>query len=721
MFSGLGCLGPWRFVALPPPFPPPPVAPRCFLLCVFSGLRCLGPWRLIAPPPLFFYLPPPLCLVVSCFACFPASGALGLGVLLPPLPPPPPLFLFPPPPSLRPRCLLLCVFSGLGCLGPWCLVAPPLFLFFFAPPPLSLAFPVFRPGLPWASAPCHPPPFFFPLCFLFFLYPFFFLLFLPVVRCGAGLCVLGRQVCPGVPRRCCLCRWAVCAGWCCVVLPVGAGCPLLSPAGSWCRVSVVLSLSGRSARRPEVWRGVSWCSAALCCVLLRCVVVWWCAVVLCCLFASLPVPVVCFLPLRVCCVCSGVSCCVFPVLSALCGAVLRCAGALSLCCALRLCCFWWLVLLVPGVAAFCWGSAGGSGCPALSFGGVCRLSCPCLVWPSLGVFPVVSCSPVLCPVALCCRVVLCCGALSSFFVFVVAGGAGLLLFPVGSGFLVSVSVLCLCGAVLVCLRRCSLCGASLPFRGWLVFCVVACCVFVFAVGPGCALLSPGGAWWLLVSCLGGVLWCVPGCCAAPCCCALCRQALRCCALCCFGLLRLVLPRAVLCPGALSVVLGSCTFLHRVLCCPLALCVFCCGVSLRGVVRRCALCRVRPWVSFCVFPVVSALCGVVVWPTLPRCPAPLCCAPRCCAAAWCRGVLSCRLVGFVSGVGVVVPTQNFLKCFFPFFLAFENKTKLYTTSTHSRAARPCTLQCLTCYRSFLMFFALYLCVASWSVLASIAKS
>ena len=168
---------------------------------------------------------------------------------------------------------------------------------------------------------------------------------------------------------------------------------------------------------------------------------------------------------------------------------------------------------------------------------------------------------------------------------------------------VSVSVLCLCGAVLVCLRRCSLFGALLPSRGWLVFCVVACCVCVFAVGPGCPLSSPGGSWWLLVSCLGGVLWCVPGCCAAPCCCALCRLALRCCALCCFVLLRLVLPRAVLCPGVLSVVLGSCAFWRRVLSCPPALCVFCCGVSLRGVVRRCALCRVRPGVSCCAFPVV----------------------------------------------------------------------------------------------------------------------
>ena len=239
-------------------FPSPPsLRPLFVLLCVFSGLGCLGPWRLAASPPPFF---------------------------------------FPPPPSLRPRCLTLCVVSVLGCLGPWRLVAPP-------PPPVVCGIPGLRPRVPWASAPCPPPAFFsFVSCFFFFR--FFPLLFLPVVRCEAGLCVLGRRLCPCVPRWCCPGRCSGCAGWCCVVLAVGPGCPLLSPGGPWCRVSVVLSLSGRVARRPVVWRGVSWCSAALCGVLLRCAVVWWCAVVLCRLFGSLPVSVVCFLPLRVSCVCS---------------------------------------------------------------------------------------------------------------------------------------------------------------------------------------------------------------------------------------------------------------------------------------------------------------------------------------------------------------------------------------------------------------------------------
>ena len=139
--------------------------PRCALLCVFSGPGCLGPWRLVPPPRLFFFFPSPASVrpVVSFFACFPALAALGLGVLFPP----PSFFFFCPPPSL-----------------------------------LSLAFPAFR--LPWASAPPLPFFLFFFRVFLFFLFRFFFFLFfsfpillLPVVRCGAGLCVLGRQVCLG--------------------------------------------------------------------------------------------------------------------------------------------------------------------------------------------------------------------------------------------------------------------------------------------------------------------------------------------------------------------------------------------------------------------------------------------------------------------------------------------------------------------------------------------
>ena len=253
-----------------------------------------------------------------------------------------------------------------------------------------------------------------------------------------------------------------------------------------------------------------------------------------------------------------------------------------------------------------------------------------------------------------------------------------------------------CCASALCVLGCrAVCSLSCPF---VVLCASSVLFLVAGVvGSWCRCLMLGVCWWLW---LPGVVvwWCVsalvpvsglavagrPPCgvpfpcavsCGAvlPCCCALCRLALRCCALCCFVLLRLVLLRAVLCPGALSFILGSCAFWRRVLSCPPALRVFCCGVSLRGVVRRCALCRVRPGVSCCAFLVVSALCGVAVWPALPRCPASLCCGPWCCAAAWCRGVLSCRLAGFVSRLGVVVPTHKtaakFRKIFFSSFFGF----------------------------------------------------
>ena len=340
------------------------------------------PWALASfphPPPFFFPSPPSVRPVVSCFACFPAWGALGLGVLL-----------LPPAPFFSPvSCLWRFLLSG--CLGP---LRPP------------------------------PPPFFFPFpWFLVFSFSVFFPFFsLPVVRCGAAWCVLGRQACLGgavpvvvlcalagavwcwllgravlycllvglgvVLRWCCPClaSWlaalwfgAVCLGvplpcvvFCCVVLSCGGvlpcsavwlrrcmcllfgfaaarllcvfwgvvlcvPCPALSLCCARCAL-VVLSLCGRVGCRPVVWRGVSWCSAALCCAVLRGAVVWWCAAVLCRLVVSLPVPVVCFLPLRVCCVCSGVSCCVFPVLPVRCAVRVVCAVSGAWCC-------WFLVSL----------------------------------------------------------------------------------------------------------------------------------------------------------------------------------------------------------------------------------------------------------------------------------------------------------------------------------------------------------------------------------------
>ena len=229
--------------------------------------------------------------------------------------------------------------------------------------------------------------------------------------------------------------------------------------------------------------------------------------------------------------------------------------ARSLCCPRRLCCFWWLVLLVPGVAAFYWGSAGGSGCPALSFGGVCWLWFPCLVWPSLGVFPVVSCSPVLCPVALCCRVVLCCGALSSFFVFLPAGGAGFLFFPVGyrlragSGwflFLCSAcAVLCWCACIVaLCLVLCCPRGAGWCF---VLLPVVFVCLLLGLAVLCCLLVGPVGSWCRVsVACCGVSLGAV-----------LRRVAARCAAWRCVVVRCVVWFCSVWCCRALCCVLGRC--------------------------------------------------------------------------------------------------------------------------------------------------------------------
>ena len=263
-------------------------------------LVCSAPTKLGLP---FLLLCAP---VVSGFPCFPARGALGLGALLSPRPP------------------------------------PFFFLHFFS----------------------------LPVCFFSFVSWVF--LFSPVVRCGVGFCVLGCQVCQCVLWWCCPCRRSLCGAlsplwrWlvlcrvaCCVwVFAVGPGCPLLSPGGSWCRVSVVLSLSGHVACRPVVWCGVSWCSAALCCVLSRCAVLFLCAVVLCCLFASLPVPVVdsCRCASAVCVPgCRAVLSLSLPPCPVLCCAVLvplRCAVRVVCAVSGAWCC--WFLVLLPVFGVRCW-------------------------------------------------------------------------------------------------------------------------------------------------------------------------------------------------------------------------------------------------------------------------------------------------------------------------------------------------------------------------------
>ena len=276
-----------------------------------------------------------------------------------------------------------------------------------------------------------------------------------------------------------------------------------------------------------------------------------------------------------------------------------------------------------------------AGCAVLCCGVSCIVWCGAAVCGVSSVVSVVvwrACVLAPCCAGLCCAVVavLCFRALlrSLLVFFCVVPCLSVVLRAV------SVSVLCLCGAVLLCLSGCSLCAALLPLRRWLVFCVVVCCVCVLAVGPGCPLLSPGGSWWLLVSCFSGVLWFVAGCPAAPCCCALCRPAL-----CGFVLLCLVLSCGVSCRCSSSwgpVPSGAvfCRVSPRCVC--FAVVLFA-AVLCAVCVRRCRAVR----------SVSSPPCAVLPWgPALPWCPAPLCCAPWCCAAVWWCGVPSCCFVWFV---------------------------------------------------------------------------
>ena len=209
---------------------------------------------------------------------------------------------------------------------------------------------------------------------------------------------------------------------------------------------------------------------------------------------------------------------------------------------------------------------------------------------------------------------------------------------------------------------------------------------MFAVGPGYPLLSPGGSWWLLVSCLAGVLWCVPGCCAAPCCWALCRLVLR----------------------VLSVLFHFCSvWCCRALCCVLGLCPSSSGPVPSGAVfclfpPRCVcfavVCRCVVLFAFVLCAVCALGCRVVRFSSSPPCavllsgPLSLCALLPCAVprgAVLPRGaVVSCpaALLGlFLALVWLYLlgkPLQNLKKKFF-LSLAFENKKK-YT--------RPNTLAC-----------------------------
>ena len=385
---------------------------------------------------------------------------------------------------------------------------------------------------------------------------------LGAVVCCVVLCVPG---CGAAPRCCALCPPVLC----CPVLCCARWVPLLVAP---CPLALPVALGP--------------------CALRRCVL--RCSPVLCVFCRGAVVRAVVRRSV-LCCVCPGVLCCAFPVLSALCGAVLRCAGALALCCSCGACCCWCLVLWCAVVRCWVW-------------------------WPVVVCWWRVSVSVSLSGRVVCCPVVgvVWCAALLSCVVF--------------CGAVLSRGAVLLCSAVV--LRCCW--GLLCPPVGCRA---VLCC----AVGWLCCFLPGGGVC---------VLWCsfpravrslssplcalrclvvlavvprFPVSCAVALCCrvVLCCRALLsfCGAACvCFALLRPVVRRQC------RLRCCWCLVLWRV---PVR-----CGVSL-GVLRCGGAALVCRGVLLCC----ALSCGVlrpVPCPAVPCCPAVLCWfAVLCsCLRCWC---------------------------------------------------------------------------------------
>ena len=345
----------------------------------FVFLLCLAPSGLGLPLSLSVLLP----FLVGCFSRPPAAWlaprlCLPLGRWLlfggcSPAPPP------------------LCVsrFSSL------LLVALGFFFFFFSfffflrAPPLFPAFSGFRPRVPWASA--------LALCVLLALRFSALRALFPLSCSPPGCWLLPRPLLPPPPPLC-VSRFSF--------LPLGAVCRVVLCVPG-CGAAACCAVPSGAAHRPGAL-----CSAALCFAVCPRAV---CSV-LCVFCRGAVVPAV-VRRFALCCVCLGVLCCAFPVLSVLCGAVLHCAGALALCCSCSACCCWRLVLWCSAVccAVSCgvlWCGAG-SGGPSLSAGGVFRCRCPCLAAWSASLWLVwfaglLWCPAFLCRVLWCCAVAWCC-------------------------------------------------------------------------------------------------------------------------------------------------------------------------------------------------------------------------------------------------------------------------------------------------------------------------
>ena len=297
--------------------------------------------------------------------------------------------------------------------------------------------------------------------------------------CAVWVCVFGlgfplRPATPGWGVG--LCTWSACtqpllatgARCGCVCLGSGFGCSLsllagvlgcvcapLAPSHSWPRVrGVGVCVWARVSAAPRH----SWLGCWAVCVL--------------CLHPATPG-----------CVCPWVLCCAFPVLLALCGAVLRCAGALALCCSCGACCCWRPVLWCAAVCCavsfgVLWCGAG-SGGPWLSAGAV--------LWPPALRFALLVL--LVCVLSLCVR---CCVALR-----VVLFGSGCICAVVGAS--------CCCVSLCVVVSPWAFCGVVVP-----LWCVVVSCCAVRCPVVSCALCRVLRCCAALRCCAGGL------CCAVVC-------------------------------------------------------------------------------------------------------------------------------------------------------------------------------------------------------------
>ena len=574
-------------------------APHLFLW-PFCLSALLGPLRAGVAPLSLAALAVPRCLGAVLWLFFPASLCLALRALVPRLAVGCSLVVSPPPPS---------IFVSRGfcrsCLVPWCfffllilpLCAPVVSGFLWFPAPGALGVGAVRCLLCWPSASrlsvrlslfrafrlavgcslvvAAPPP---PFCLAVFVAAARCCVpcaVRPLVRCCAALL---RVVSSGVVLSCAVLR-SLGAAACCAV-----------PSGA--------------ARRPGAL-----CSAALCFAVFPRAV---CSVL--CVFCRGAVVRGVFRRSALCCVCPRVLSCAFPLLFALCGAVLRCAGALALCCSCGACCCWLLVLWCAVVRCWVW-------------------------WPVVVCWWRVSVSVSLSGRVVCFPVVgaVCCGALLSCVVF--------------CGAVLSRGAVLLCSAVV--LRCCW--GLLCPPVGCRA---VLCC----AVGWLCCFLPGGGVCVLWCSfpravrslssplcalrCL--VVLAVVPCFPVSCAVALCRRVVLCCrallsfcgAVCvCFALLRPVVRRQC------RLRCCWCLVLWRV---PVR-----CGVSL-GILRCGGAALVCRGVLLCC----ALSCGVLR--PVP-CPAVPCCLAVLCWLAVLCGCLRCWCLFFLLSSFPLLKTPAVFPC------------------------------------------------------------